>query len=228
MSEPAIRTKATPTARRATALLKDEQELVDKVKALAAKRRKLPPGGELKEDYVFQWANDGKVGKPREVLRAVRRQEHAAALLLHVRPELGQAVPVLHVAHGWLRSQLVPGHARRRVRRHRQGPGREDQCVGQATRMVADRAACPDSESAFQADYKCQGESDDMQWPVMHVFTKRGRQDLSFLGNGAAGQSRRYGVAVLEPHGLHAGGPAGPCHAAAEVQVGVPGEELSE
>src|SRR6266404_7729131 len=45
------------------ALLKDEQELVDKVKAVAAKRRQLPRGGELKEDYVFQWANDGRVGK---------------------------------------------------------------------------------------------------------------------------------------------------------------------
>jgi predicted dithiol-disulfide oxidoreductase (DUF899 family) len=45
------------------ALLKDELELVDKVKAVAEKRRKLPPGGQLKEDYVFHWANDGKVGK---------------------------------------------------------------------------------------------------------------------------------------------------------------------
>src|SRR4029450_10832521 len=45
------------------ALLKDEQELVDKVKSVAASRRNLPLGGELKEDYVFQWANDGKVGK---------------------------------------------------------------------------------------------------------------------------------------------------------------------
>src|SRR3954452_3314206 len=45
------------------ALLKDEQELIDKVKSVAEKRRKLPLGGELKEDYVFQWANDGKVGK---------------------------------------------------------------------------------------------------------------------------------------------------------------------
>src|ERR1700716_2809373 len=44
-------------------LLKDEQELVDKVKSVAEKRRNLPPGGQLKEDYVFQWANDGKVGK---------------------------------------------------------------------------------------------------------------------------------------------------------------------
>src|SRR5260221_13640594 len=44
-------------------LLKDEKELVEKIKSVAAKRRTLPPGGELKEDYVFQWANDGKVGK---------------------------------------------------------------------------------------------------------------------------------------------------------------------
>src|SRR5688572_6062822 len=44
-------------------LLRDEQALVAQVKALAEKRRTLPPGGELKEDYVFQWANDGKVGE---------------------------------------------------------------------------------------------------------------------------------------------------------------------
>jgi predicted dithiol-disulfide oxidoreductase (DUF899 family) len=43
-------------------LLKDEQEFVDKVKSVAQRRRNLPPGGQLKEDYVFQWANDGKVG----------------------------------------------------------------------------------------------------------------------------------------------------------------------
>src|SRR5215211_1623196 len=45
------------------ALLKDEQELVEKVKAVAEKLRKLPPGGALKEDYVFEWANDDKVGQ---------------------------------------------------------------------------------------------------------------------------------------------------------------------
>src|SRR6202011_5309211 len=44
-------------------LLKDEQELVDKVRSVAERRRNLPTGGQLKEDYVFQWANDGKLGK---------------------------------------------------------------------------------------------------------------------------------------------------------------------
>jgi predicted dithiol-disulfide oxidoreductase (DUF899 family) len=29
------------------------------------------------------------------------------------------------------------------------------------------------SESHFQADYKCQGDNDDMQWPVMLVFRKQ-------------------------------------------------------
>jgi predicted dithiol-disulfide oxidoreductase (DUF899 family) len=45
------------------ALLKEEKELIDKTKAVAAKRRELPDGGQLKEDYVFQWASDGKVGQ---------------------------------------------------------------------------------------------------------------------------------------------------------------------
>ncbi len=83
-------------------LLKDEQELVDKVKSVAEKRRNLPLGGQLKEDYVFQWANDGKVGQEREILRAIWRQEHPAALLIHVRSELGQSLSFLYVAGRWV------------------------------------------------------------------------------------------------------------------------------
>jgi predicted dithiol-disulfide oxidoreductase (DUF899 family) len=45
------------------ALLSDEQDIVDKVKAVAEKRRRLPPGGLLREDDAFQWATDGKVGQ---------------------------------------------------------------------------------------------------------------------------------------------------------------------
>ena len=63
MSEPRYPNESKEYRAARDALLKDEQELIDKVKAVAAKRRTLPPGGQLKEDYVFQWANDGKVGK---------------------------------------------------------------------------------------------------------------------------------------------------------------------
>lgn len=44
------------------ALLKEEQELIDKVEAVAAKRRTLPPGGRLERDYTLQWASQPKVG----------------------------------------------------------------------------------------------------------------------------------------------------------------------
>ena len=45
---------------RATRCSRTSGSSLDKVKAVAEKRRKLPPGGELKEDYVFQWAAAAK------------------------------------------------------------------------------------------------------------------------------------------------------------------------
>jgi predicted dithiol-disulfide oxidoreductase (DUF899 family) len=44
-------------------LLQEEQALIDRVKAVAEKRRTLPLGGKLKEKYVFEWVVDGKVGE---------------------------------------------------------------------------------------------------------------------------------------------------------------------
>jgi len=43
-------------------LLKDERELVDKVRSVAEKRRNLPPGGQLK-GLRLPMGNDGKVDK---------------------------------------------------------------------------------------------------------------------------------------------------------------------
>lgn len=37
-------------------LLRAEVELVEQIERVAAMRRELPPGGELKEDYVFEKA----------------------------------------------------------------------------------------------------------------------------------------------------------------------------
>ena len=45
-------------------LLKEERKLVEQTKAVAALRRELPPGGELKEDYTFTWATADKLGQP--------------------------------------------------------------------------------------------------------------------------------------------------------------------
>src|ERR1041385_8173841 len=64
----------SPQYRKArNALLKAEQELIDKKAQVAALRRKLPQGGKLKEDYVFQWVSGG--GSSRKLGEDVRLAE---------------------------------------------------------------------------------------------------------------------------------------------------------
>src|SRR5437868_6968641 len=63
MGEPRFPNESKAYRAARNALHKEEQNLIAKVKAVAAKRRTLPLGGQLKEDYVFKWANAGKVGK---------------------------------------------------------------------------------------------------------------------------------------------------------------------
>jgi predicted dithiol-disulfide oxidoreductase (DUF899 family) len=163
------------------ALLKEERALVKKVKSVAAKRRRLPLGGELKEDYVFQWANDGRVGK-------------------HVRfSELfgGKTTLLLYsfmYGPGWDNpcpscTSLVDGFDRAWYQVNR------DAAFAAIAKAPAERINAwakkrgwsqipllSGSQSSYQADYKCQGESDDMQWPVMHVFTKRKAKIFHFWG----------------------------------------------
>jgi predicted dithiol-disulfide oxidoreductase (DUF899 family) len=82
-------------------LLKDEQELVDKVNSVASRRRNLPLGGQLKENYVFQWANDGKVGKSVKFSELFADKD-TLLLLIYVRSELGQSLSFLYVAGRWV------------------------------------------------------------------------------------------------------------------------------
>jgi predicted dithiol-disulfide oxidoreductase (DUF899 family) len=110
-------------------LLKDEQELVDKVKAVAAKRRKLPRGGQLKEDYVFQWANDGKVGKRVKFSELFGDKNTLLLYSFMYGPGWDNPCPSC---------TSLSGHAGRGVCRHCQSAGRSNQCVGQTTWMVAD------------------------------------------------------------------------------------------
>jgi predicted dithiol-disulfide oxidoreductase (DUF899 family) len=83
------------------ALLKDEKELIDKTKAVAARRRELPDGGQLKEDYVFQWANDGKVGQ-RVKFSGLFGDKNSLLLYSFMFGTNWDKPSVLHVADGWV------------------------------------------------------------------------------------------------------------------------------
>lgn len=163
------------------ALLKDEQELVDKTKAVAAKRRTLPLGGQLKEDYVFEWAVDGKVGQRVKFSELFGDKNTLLIYSFMFGPSWDNPCPSC--------TSLVDGFDRTWYQVTR------DAAFVAIAKAQADRINAwarkrgwsqidlvSGFRSPYQADYKCQGDSDDMQLPVMHVFTKRDGKIVHFWG----------------------------------------------
>jgi predicted dithiol-disulfide oxidoreductase (DUF899 family) len=162
-------------------LLKDEQALVEKIKAVAAKRRTLPPGGRLKEDYIFQWANDGRVGQ------RVRFSELFAdktTLLLYsfmFGPNWDNPCPsCTSLVDGFDRSWYQVSRDAAFVAIAKAPAERINAWAAQ--RGWSQIALVSGFESPYQADYKCQADSDDMQLPVMHVFRRQDDKIFHFWG----------------------------------------------
>jgi predicted dithiol-disulfide oxidoreductase (DUF899 family) len=163
-------------------LLKDEQELVEKVKAVAAKRRTLPLGGELKENYVFQWANDGKVGTNVKFLELFEGHNTLLLYSFMFGPNWDNpCYSCTSLVDGFDRTWYQVTHS-----------GAAFVAIAKAPADLINKwakkrgwsqiALVSGSASTFQADYKCQGDSDDMQWPVMHVFKKQEGRIFHFWG----------------------------------------------
>ena len=174
MSAPVYPNEGKEYRKAREALLKEEQALVDRVKALAAKRRELPLGGELKEDYVFQWANDGKVGKRVKFSELFGDKKTLLLYSFMYGPNWDNPCPSC--------TSLMDGFDRSayQVTRHAAFAGIAKAPPEKINAWAKKRgwtqiALLSGFDSPFQADYKCQqGSDDDMQLPVMHVFTKRG------------------------------------------------------
>jgi predicted dithiol-disulfide oxidoreductase (DUF899 family) len=181
MSEPRLPNESRAYRDARDALLKDEQELIDKVKAVAAKRRKLPPGGELKEDYVFHWANDGKVGKSVKFSELFADKNTLLLYSFMFGPSWDNPCPsCTSLVDGFDRSSYQVGRDTSFVAIAKAPAERINAWAKQ--RGWSQIALVSGLKSTYQADYKCQGDSDDMQWPVMHVFTRRNRRIFHFWG----------------------------------------------
>lgn len=162
------------------ALLKDEQELVEKTKSVAAKRRQLPPGGQLKEDYVFQWANDGKVGTSVKFSELFGDKNSLLLYSFMFGPNWDNPCPSC--------TSLVDGFDRTwyQVAQDAAFVAIAKAPAGQINAWAKKRGwsqmpLVSGYDSSYQAEYKCQEDSDDMQLPVMHVFRK---QDGKFFISG--------------------------------------------
>lgn len=167
-------------------LLAEEKELVEKVKSVAESRRKLPRGGMLKEDYVFQWANDGKVGKSVKFSELFGDKNTLLLYSFMYGPGWDNPCPSC--------TSLVDGFDRSAYQVTR------DAAFVAIAKAPADKINAwakkrewsqinlvSGAESTYQADYRCQGDSDDMQWPVLHVFRKQDGDIYHFWGTELSG-----------------------------------------
>jgi predicted dithiol-disulfide oxidoreductase (DUF899 family) len=154
------------------ALLKDEQELIDKVNSVAARRRTLPLGGQLKEDYVFQWANDGKLGKRVNFSDLFGDKNTLLLYSWMFGPSWDKpCLSCTSLIDGFDRSWYQVTRDASFVAIAKAPPERINAWAKE--RGWSQMALVSGAMSPFQTDYKCQGENDDMQLPVMLTFTKR-------------------------------------------------------
>jgi predicted dithiol-disulfide oxidoreductase (DUF899 family) len=163
-------------------LLKDEQELIDKTKAVAAKRRKLPDGGQLKEDYVFQWANEGKVGQRVKLSELFGGKDTLLLYSFMFGPNWDKPCPsCTSLMDGFDRTwySIAQDAAFAAIAK---APAEKINAWAKE-RGWSQIPLLSGYESPFQADYKCQDPAkDDMQWPVMHAFRKRDGKIFHFWG----------------------------------------------
>jgi predicted dithiol-disulfide oxidoreductase (DUF899 family) len=179
MSEPRFPNESREYRAARDSLLKDEQELVDKVKSVAAQRRKLPAGGQLKEDYVFQWANDGKVGKPVKFSELFGDKDTLLLYSWMFGPNWDHpCTSCTSLMDGFDRAWYSVSQDAAFVGIAKAPAEKINAWAKQ--RGWSQIPLVSGYDSLFQADYKCQGESDDMQLPVMHVFRKQGGKILHF------------------------------------------------
>jgi predicted dithiol-disulfide oxidoreductase (DUF899 family) len=181
MNEPRYPNESREYREARESLLKDEQELIDKVRAVANKRRALPLGGQLKEDYVFQWASEGKVGQRVKFSELFGDKQTLLLYSFMFGPSWDNPCPSC--------TSLVDGFDRTayQVTRHAAFVAIAKAPAERINTWAKQRgwsqiALVSGAESAYQADYKCQGDSDDMQLPVMHVFRKHAGQIVHFWG----------------------------------------------
>lgn len=181
MSDPRYPNESREYREARDALLEDEKALVAQVRALAEKRRQLPLGGKLKEDYVFRWANEGKVGE--KVRLSELFGDKPTLILYNFMFGPGWDNPCLSC------TSLMDGFDRTayQVTHDAAFAGIAKAPAEKIQEWAASRGwtqidLVSGYDTTYQEDYRCQGENDDMQWPILHVFRKVDGEIYHFWG----------------------------------------------
>ncbi len=162
-------------------LLEEEKALVEKTKLVAEMRRQLPRGGRLKQDYEFQWANDGKVGQGVKLSELFGDKSTLLLYNFMYGPEWDNPCPsCTSLMDGFDRSayQVTQDAAFCGIAK---APAQQINDWA-STRGWSQIDLISGYGTGYQADYRCQGENDDMQWAILQVFRKHEDEIFHFWG----------------------------------------------
>jgi len=165
------------------ALLEEERRLVEKVKSVAEKRRALPLGGKLKEDYIFSGASNETLGKD---IRFSDLFGDKNTLLLYsfmYGDSWDKPCPsCTSLVDGFDRVANSVGQNAALAVVAKASPKKLNAWAGE--RGWADIQLISAESNSYLTDYQCQTkESDDGLQPVMHVFTKNDGGIYHFWGS---------------------------------------------
>lgn len=167
--------------------LKDEQELIDKVTSVVARRCTLPPGGQLKEDYLFQWANDGRVGQRVKFSELFGYKNTLLRYSFMYGPGWDKPCPSCTSLVDGFESNLISGHSRRRVCRHCQSLGRMTRLQDVGIQNVRASAAAARRSPTIEAEHPGVPARDCRQG--IHRAAPSGRDQRRDDGAALAGES---------------------------------------
>ena len=186
MSEPRYPNESVDYRAARDALLEEEKALVDKVRAVAEQRRKLPLGGLLKEDYLFKWANDDKLGQDVRFSELFDGKDTLLIYNFMYGPSWDNPCPsCTSLVDGFDRTsyQVTSDAAFVAIAK---APAEMINAWAKK-RGWSQIALVSGFGTSYQADYKCQGETDEMQWPMMHVFRRKDGEIYHFWGSELSG-----------------------------------------
>lgn len=153
-------------------LLKEEQALVAKTKAVAELRRQLPPGGEVKEDYAFHWARGGKLGQRVKMSQLFGSKDALIVYSFMFGPNWDKpCLSCTSLMDGFDRAWYSVTRDAAFVGIAKAQPERISAWAKQRGWSQIDLVS--GYASSFQADYHCQGGGDDDQRANVLVFHKR-------------------------------------------------------
>lgn len=163
------------------ALLLEEQDLVKRVKALAAKRRELPLGGKVDQDYLFAGANAHNLGQ--ELSMSSLFGDKNTLILYSFMYGDGWDKPCpscTSLIDTFDRATISVSQDAAFVVASKTSPERIKNWADE--RGWSNISLVSAANNSYLKDYFCQGETADDLWPILQVFKKQGDSIHHFWG----------------------------------------------